>query len=165
MDIYAVKINGLDNPLGFDYDVLLCSWKVRESRGKKQISTKIQVALDESITKITWEKEGNLNSLGEPLDFMLQPYTRYYYQITVTSDVGEVARSEVCWFETAKLDDPWQAKWIGVQKEDRHPELSKTFYADDVKLCRLYICGLGIFEAYINGQKAGNDLLAPFIND
>ena len=30
---------------------------------------------------------------------------------------------------------------------------------------RLYICGLGIFEATINGQKAGNDLLAPFIND
>ena len=166
MDIYAVKINGLDNPIGFDYDVLLCSWKVRECTGKKQISAKIQVALDESITKIAWEKEGNLNSLGEPLDFALQPYTRYYYQITVTSDAGEVAQSEVCWFETAKLDDPWQAKWISVQREDSHPEFRRTFsLSGDVKSARLYICGLGVFEAYINDQKAGNDLLAPFIND
>ena len=165
MDIYAVKINGLDNPIGFDYDVLLCSWKVWKSTGKRQKSAKIQVALDESISEIVWEKEGYLNSLGEPLAFSLQPYTRYYYQITVTSDEGEEAHSKICWFETAKLDDAWQAKWIGVQKEDTHPEFFKTFYADDVKFARLYICGLGIFEAYINGQKVGNELLAPFIND
>ena len=166
MEIYAVKINGLDNPIGFDYDLLLCSWKVRESAGKKQESAKIQVALDEKFTKIVWQKKGDLNSLGEVLDVALQPYTRYYYQVTVCSDAGEKAESEICFFETARLDDPWQAKWIGVNGEDTHPEFRKVFsLSGDVKSARLYICGLGIFEAYINGQKAGNDLLAPFIND
>jgi alpha-L-rhamnosidase len=42
----------------------------------------------------------------------------------------------------------------------------KTFAVKgEVNTARLYICGLGLFEAYINGRKAGNDLLAPFIND
>lgn len=166
MEIYAVKINGLDNPIGFDYDVLLCSWKVRESTGKKQLSAKIQVALDKNIKKVVWEKEGSLNSLGETLTFSLQPYTRYYYQITVAGDAGETAQSQVCWFETAKLDEPWQAKWIGVKNGDTQPELEKTFTVKgEIQSARLYICGLGLFEASINGQKAGNDLLAPFIND
>ncbi len=166
MEIYAVKINGLDNPIGFDLNMPLCSWKVRGSSGKKQTCAMIRVSLNAEMTDTVWKKEGNLNSLGETLDFPLKPYTRYYYQVTVCSDAGENADSEICFFETAKLDEPWQAKWIGVQQGDTHPELRKNFtVSGDVKSARLYICGLGVFEAYINGQKVGNDLLAPFIND
>ena len=165
MEIYAVRLNGLDNPVGFDYDMVLCSWKIRKNTGKEQASAKIKVAVDEKFTAIVWEKEGNLNSLGEALDFELQPCTRYYYQIAVTSDAGEVAESGVHYFETAKMDTPWQGKWIGVQAGDTHPEFCASFPADGVKNARLYICGLGIFESYINGHKAGDDLLAPFIND
>ena len=165
MEIYAVKLNGLDNPVGFDYDMLQCSWKICNSNGKKQRSAKIQVATDKELRNIPWEKEGDLNSLGESLDIFPEPCTRYYYQITVTSDAGEVAKSEIHFFETAKMEQPWQAKWIGVQDGDTHPEFTKAFSAADVKSARLYICGLGIFEACINGQKVGEDLLAPFIND
>ncbi|MFR8944322.1 MAG: alpha-L-rhamnosidase N-terminal domain-containing protein [Blautia obeum] len=34
-----------------------------------------------------------------------------------------------------------------------------------IKKARLYICGLGLYEAYVNGKKAGNEYLAPFLND
>lgn len=166
MEIYAIRINGLNDPVGFDFAPLLCSWKVRGNTGKKQQGSKIQIASDKALSCILWEKEGGLNSLGEVLDLPLQPYTRYYYQITVRSDVGEQAKSDIHFFETAKLSEPWQAKWIGVQGDDTHPEFFKAFaLRKDVQSARLYICGLGIFEATINGQKAGNDLLAPFIND
>ena len=40
MEIYAVKINGLDHPMGFDFEHLLCSWKVRNNKGKKQTRAK-----------------------------------------------------------------------------------------------------------------------------
>ena len=166
MEIYAIRINGLNDPVGFDFAPLLCSWKVRGNTGKKQQGSKIQIASDKALSCILWEKEGGLNSLGEVLDLPLQPYTRYYYQITVRSDVGEQAKSDIHFFETAKLSEPWQAKWIGVQGDDTHPEFFKAFaLRKDVQSARLYICGLGIFEATINGQTAGNDLLAPFIND
>ncbi len=166
MEIYGVKINGLNSPIGFEYEPLLCSWKVRESKGTKQANVKIQVATDAELSNLVYEKKGDLNCTGEVLDLVLQPYTRYFYQITVESDAGEAAKSDIHFFETAKLNDPWQAKWIGIEEGDTHPEFQKTFAVKgEVRSARLYICGLGLFEAYINGQKAGNDLLAPFIND
>ena len=110
MEIYGAKINGLNDPIGFGYEPLLCSWKVRKSKGTKQANAKIQVATDADLAAIVYEKEGDLKCVGEVLSFALQPYTRYFYQITVESDVGEVARSEIHYFETAKRNDPWQAK-------------------------------------------------------
>ena len=166
MEIYGVKLNGLNDPIGFECEPMLCSWKVRKSKGTTQANVKIQVATDADLAAVVYEKEGDLNCAGEVLDFSLQPYTRYFYQITAQSDAGEVAKSDIHFFETAKLNDPWQAKWIGVADDDTHPEFQKTFAVmGEVNNARLYICGIGLFEAYINGQKAGNDLLAPFIND
>lgn len=166
MELYAVKINGLHNPMGYDYGIPLCSWKIRGNAGMRQSSAEIRVALDEAMTNIVWEKTGDLNSLGERLLFSLQPYTRYYYQITVRSDLGEEAKCSPQFFETGKLEQPWTAKWIGVQKDDTHPEFHKAFpIRGEVASARLYVCGLGLFEAYLNGEKAGNDLLAPFLND
>ena len=103
MEIYAVKINGLDHPMGFDFEHLLCSWKVRNNKGKKQTRAKIQVAKDEKMSEVIWKKEGGLNSLGTVIEFSMKPYTRYYFQITVHSDVGEESKSDVLYFETAKL--------------------------------------------------------------
>ena len=166
MKIYAVKINGLCNPVGYDFEIPLCSWKVQGIKGKKSLWTQISVALDEEFQQIVWDKKGNLNSYGEVLDFSLRPHTRYYFKVTVCSDLEEILQSEVNYFETAKREEPWQAKWIGVSEGDTHPEFQKVFRTDKkIKSARLYICGLGIFEASINGNKVGNDLLAPFIND
>ena len=166
MKIYGVKINGLTDPIGFEYEPLFCSWKIRDSKGKSQTNCKIQVSTDDALKSLVYEKEGDLNCTGEVLDFVLRPYTRYFYQITVQSDAGETVKSDVHFFETAKLDDPWQANWIGVADNDTHPEFHKAFAArGEVLSARLYICGLGLFEASVNGQKVGNDLLAPFIND
>ena len=166
MEIYAVKINGLNDPIGYDSDMLLCSWKVRGAKGTKQSWAKIRVCLDSELSNTVWEKEGDLESLGEKLAFSPLPYTRYYYQITVRTDVGEEQGSAVHFFETARLGEPWQARWIGVQGDKTHPEFSKSFNCEKpIRSVRLYICGLGLFEASINGRKVGNDLLAPFIND
>jgi len=168
MEIYAVKINGLKNPLGYCYDEILCSWKVRNTKGKKQAGVSIEVALDPLLRNKIYETSGaELDSLGVVLKIELKPRTRYYYRIAVTSDENETAQSEVCWFETAKLHEMWNAHWIGVNAGDCfHPEFKKEFpILKPVSEARLYICGLGLFEALINGDKAGNDFLAPFIND
>ena len=61
MNIYAIKINGLNNPVGFDYERLLCSWKVKNSCGHGQKWTRIVVSLDKTMTSIAYEKKGVLN--------------------------------------------------------------------------------------------------------
>ena len=115
-----------------------------------------------------YEKEGkDLNSLAEPLDFALIPHTRYFCRVTVEDELGDRASSETVWFETAKVNEPWIGSWIGTETCDTfHPEFIKNFgVKGKVESARLYICGLGLFEAKINGKKAGDDLLAPFITD
>lgn len=56
----------------------------------------------------------------------------------------------------------WQGKWIaGAGKE--LPLLRKTFDVQDKKIARAvaYVCGLGQFELYLNGQKCGDHFLDP----
>ena len=103
----------------------------------------------------------------QTLNMELNPYTRYYVRVMVETDENETAVSETVYFETAKMEENWSAEWIGVQDEDKfHPEFQKTFLAEkEVKKARLYITGLGLFEAYLNGEKTGTDFLAPFVND
>lgn len=166
MEIYAVKINGWNNPVGYDLEQILCSWKVRNAKGTRQTWAGIMVALDEDMTNVVYEKEGCLCSMGELLEFCTVAYTRYFYRITVKSDAGETCHSSVQYFETGKKDGQLCAAWIGVAGMDTHPEFRKIFTAKgSVEKARLYICGLGLFEAYINEKKAGEDLLAPFLND
>lgn len=65
------------------------------------------------------------------------------------------------------MERSWNAKWISPKKEDRyHPIFFKDFFIDDeIEKATLYITGLGLFEAYVNGVRVGNELLTPYISD
>ena len=171
MEIYDVKINGLTNPVGYVFDTVTLSWKVRGTAGIRQKNTKIEIAEDPAFGTMTAVREGSsLNSLAETFEFEQKPCTRYYCRITVEADgaaKSDIAVSEVCYFETAKLGEPWKGQWITTQEGDSfHPVFKKDFAASGkVRSARLYISGLGLFEAFINGEKAGADVLAPFISD
>ena len=167
MELYAIRINGLNNQIGYCTDTVLCSWKVRHAKGKKQLCAKIEVSLSSDFEDVIYCMEGDLSSLGTKLELELFPCTRYWYRVTVISDIGETAVSDGCFFETGKLSESWSAQWIGCQQQESfHPEYRKQFaLSKEVAQARLYICGLGLFEAYFGTQKVGDDLLAPFIND
>lgn len=69
------------------------------------------------------------------------------------------------WFETAKQQEPWLGQWIAAPREIANARLVKRFALPGrVVSARLYICGLGLYEAFINGQKAGDEYLAPGCN-
>ena len=67
----------------------------------------------------------------------------------------------------------WQAQWIGDDRkqfekpedfynDDPMPLFRKTFDATKkVASARLYISGLGYYEAYLNGKKVGDHVLDP----
>jgi alpha-L-rhamnosidase len=75
----------------------------------------------------------------------LRPGTRYYWRVTVWTDTL-VIKSPVAWFETAKMDQPWQAEWITPAWPDRkiHPLLRRDFLVEgEIAKARLSICGPG----------------------
>jgi alpha-L-rhamnosidase len=72
----------------------------------------------------------------------------------------------------------WQGQWIGLDRafawdvEDAHSRLSaryfrKEFSSDEkaIRDARVYIVGLGLYELYVNGEKIGDQVLAPTPTD
>ncbi len=167
MKITQLKINGITDPVGYTLDKVICSWKVEETESREQSDAKIQVSSTEDFSEILWEKKGkDLDRTGTVIDIELKPRTSYWYRVHVTGDRGDSAVGTGC-FETGKMEEEWKARWISPAKEDRfHPVLRKSFRAErPVKRARLYATGVGVFEAYLNGKKLGEEYLAPYINN
>lgn len=169
MKLYDVQINHLEDPLGFRMERVCFSWKVTDAKGKKQTGARAVVAKDAAMTDILLDTgfDENADSLCFSVKLELQPRTRYYYQIHARSDAGEEASSEVHFFETALREEPWQAKWITCDNAiKRHPVFEKRIEPrQEVAAARLYICGLGLYEASFEGQKIGDEYLTPYSND
>ena len=65
------------------------------------------------------------------------------------------------------MDEPWSAQWIVCDgaESPRHPIFSRTIaLAGEVLSARLYACGLGFYDASINGERVGDEYLAPGTN-
>ena len=76
MKVANIRINGMENPVGFDFETVCVSWKVRETSARRQQNAKIEVSLKEDFSEILWEKEGkDLNSAAEKLEFTRSAYT------------------------------------------------------------------------------------------
>lgn len=85
------------------------------------------MAKDETFADVLWDTgEAKLDSLAVKAEMNLEPCTRYYWKVIVTTDADEVLESDVQFFETAKRDEPWVGKWITCDSRmERHPIFSK----------------------------------------
>ena len=102
----------------------------------------------------------------------------YWKIITTVTAKGKKAKvkSEVKSFEISLLNqDDWQAKWIGHEFEDdvlvgktrlAARYLRKDFaLKNDIKDARLYVSGMGVYSAYLNGSEvAPEELLKPTLS-
>ncbi|MCM1122615.1 MAG: glycoside hydrolase family 78 protein [Eubacterium sp.] len=177
MQIYDMKVNHLTNPLGFRMPRTVFSWKVKEAAGKKQESARLVVAADEGLKEVLFDSgfDAAADSLAWQIRLELKPRTRYYWTVTVRSDAGEESTGEVQWFETAKMQEAWEGKWITCDSgEKRHPYFEKEIaVTKPVKRARLYISGLGLYEAYYRipegdscrEERIGEEYLTPYSND
>lgn len=99
-----------------------------------------------------------------------------YWKVKVWNDKGKESE----WSKPAKwsmglLDkSDWKGYWIGLDSligNDKKFSLSarylrKEFNAEKtIKRATAYICGLGLFDLYINGAKIGNQVLAPALSE
>jgi len=168
MKITETRINGVENPIGFHYDNLLCSWKVEGTESQRQKEATVEVSLSADFAEIVWQKTGaGLSQTGVQADIALKPRTTYYYRVKVTGDKGDTAVSETGTFETGKMQEKWEADWIAAAADDDiHPIMRKKVRIEkEVKRARWYVSGVGLFEAYINGEKQGEEYLTPYVTN
>lgn len=162
MRVERCQVNHLTNPLGYAIDRPVFSWVVRDAKGTQATASRLVVRQGGgAIWDTGW---AGLNSLATPAEIALMPRTRYTWTVAVRTDAGEEAESEESWFETGKGSEPWAGQWIGCDDaEPRHPIFSRQIAPRKaVASARLYICGLGLYEARWNGEKIGCEYLTPY---
>ena len=166
MYISNIWINGLENPIGYDYNPLIISWRVSGGYGERLRNVSLEIATDEEFQDSVYLKEDNMQSSGVKVDLDLKPRTKYYVRIIMVT-IREKSIGKTCFFETGKMEEKWDALWIGYNNEQTfHPTFSKGFTLNKkIQDAKLYICGLGLYEAYLNSEKIGDEVLTPFIND
>ena len=165
MNIHQLRAQHIERPLGYDMERPVLTWVVAESTGKRQQSARVVVAADPEMTRVLHDSgEADCPSLGYAVPMDLAPRTRYYWQVTVTADDGDRGASEVSWFETGKRDEAWAGRWIAMAGEaETHPVLRRRLTVrPGLRSARLYICGLGLYEATVNGAPVTDEALTPF---
>lgn len=108
----------------------------------------------------------------------LEPGRDYYWTVRAHTNAGTTQWSEPHRFSTALADDAWKADWIGENRlsnpgenqDSLHTRLAARYLRKEfdngrrkVRRAMLYISGLGACEAYLNGERIGDDFLAPAI--
>lgn len=170
MKVTNLRTNHFENPIGYQISPLSLSWKVENAKGKKTQMAQVKIFQDQQLMELAWDstKRADINSASCLPDFVPNERTRYYWQVQVWDDAGDYGISEVAFFETAP--EKIKGKWITAPFEkEAHSVYQKIWKLpsaeDQVKNARLYISGMGLYEAYLNGKKVGDEYLTPFYND
>ena len=172
-----LKVNNLTTPLGIDTQPLFCWTNRTKTTGRVQTAYQIIVAstqeLAESHTGDLWDT-GKVSS-GENFDIAyegksLTSCTDYYWSVRVWDETDTASDwTNVARFGTGMLQpSDWTAKWIGGTRQTRGretapaPMLRKSFeLSQSVKVAKVYVCGLGIFDLKINGKVSDDSVLKP----
>jgi len=171
------------NPMGIEADKPGLSWIIESSgRSQRQRGYEILVASNEQIlrqNKADLWNSGKVESSqtiqifydGKPLKSGM----RVYWKVRIWDKNNKVSPwSQTAFWEMALVNsEDWSGQWINDGKEIAKKD--EDFYKDDpvglfrkefntdkpIKRGRLYISGLGYYEAYLNGKRIGNYLLDP----
>ncbi|MEZ0116733.1 family 78 glycoside hydrolase catalytic domain [Heyndrickxia faecalis] len=160
MQITDILVNHMHEPVGFELNDLRIEFKVQNGTYMK-ITKQLTIWTNDENAPVYQTAELDFNNNYFDVNLDLLPRTRYHIKITVRTE-REWA-SGTSFFETGKRDEPYLAEWIG--NADKH--LQNTLFkkeitiAKEIDSARLYITGLGLYEAYFDDQKIGDEYLTP----
>lgn len=172
MTIINLKTDYRKKPLGIDNMQPMFGWNVdtkKKNWFQKQyrilVSTKRRELGDNRASSWDsgWVVSGSMRNITYQ-GANLGSNTRYYWKVIIESREGEIAESPVVFFETGLLNvEDWHGKWIGETEDHVYHIFRRTFSVEGktVKRARLFVCGLGHYEFYINGNRVGDAVLEP----
>ncbi|MCP4121255.1 MAG: family 78 glycoside hydrolase catalytic domain [Bacteroidetes bacterium] len=174
----------LTNPKGIDATHPQLSWQLKsDQRGQRQIAYRLLVASSqEKLAKDEgdlWDSGKIKSDQSRHIEYngkSLQSRTLCFWKVMVWPALSEAegdkdgkpsAWSEPAFWSMGLLEkDDWTAQWIGSPDSITAPYYRHTFHLDDVPgRAPVYLASLGYFELFINGEKVGNEVLAPAVSN
>lgn len=172
VEVVDLKCEYAENPLGVDLRNPRLYWRMESGeRGQEQTAWRVLVAysqenLDEDRGDL-WDsgKRESGQSIHVPYEGERVGSTeQVYWKVRVWDKDDEPSDwSDVATWTTGRFhDEQWKGKWIGAPARHESTMLRREFpVKPDLKRAVLHVSGLGHYEAFINGERVGNDLLTP----
>jgi alpha-L-rhamnosidase len=177
--IDQLSVEYMQEPIGLEVNAPRLGWKMSgKEYGLKQSAYQVIVAKDpgdlESGSVLHWDSgkvysgnQVNIIYQGEPL----MAGERYHWKVRVWDQDDKISDySDISFWEMGLFDGSyWTGDWISaVEPVDSLPPLlpapfmRKEFsIPGNIVSARLYISGLGYYQAYLNGEKVGDHVLDP----
>jgi alpha-L-rhamnosidase len=161
-----LRVEHLSEALGIDTARPRFSWWLPDG-AREQLAYRIR-------TDTGWDSgrvESSDSVLVEYAGPALRSGQRVEWQVRVWTEAGESEWSDTCAFELGLLDaEDWSARWIAPVERELSPAGSRPamlvrgeLELPDVPVtrARLYATAHGIYEAFVNGARAGDAELTP----
>ncbi len=166
----------LTDPNGIDETEPQLSWQmVSDIRGQKPTAYQLLVA--SSREKLAKEKGDLWNSgkiksgksrLVNYSGRALQSRTECFWKVRVWDKDGRPSSwsGPAYWSMGLLKKEDWTAQWIASPDSVTAPYFRHAFKLDRLpERASLYLVSLGYYELYINGEKVGDEVLAPAVSN
>ena len=168
----------LENPLGIDDKCPYLSWQISANeRNVLQSAYQIQVAhtIHQLIAGDTllWDSGKTISRNTTSILYAgpeCESRQRYTWRVRVWNQQEQPSSwSEPAWWEMGLLDEKeWTANWIEADWDEDPkafnpcPFLRRGFTMNkEVVSAKLYITAHGLYEAWMNGQRVGDQVFTP----
>ena len=187
IEINNLRCELIDNPVGIDIAVPRLSWEL-DSKERSVIQLSYRILVSSSLEKLN-ANEGDLwdSRTVKSDESVFIPYggeilksrMECYWKVCVNTNKGKSEWSKPAkWTMGLLTPQEWDAKWIGLDQsfEWEDPTADNTRLAaryfrkeftalQQPEKATLYLCGLGLYKLYINGEMIGEQELSPTPTD
>lgn len=184
--ITDLRTEQLKNPAGIDVRQPRLSWRI-ESNEQNVIQTAYHI-LVASTPELLEQGKGDIWDSGKIESDVsqwiayqgktLKRNAPYYWKVKIDTNKGTTDWSTPAFWTTGLFNEAdWQGQWIGLDKaapgdsETQWSRLAARYLRKEfalkkeVKRATVHIAGMGLYELFINGQRIGNQVLAPAPTD
>lgn len=155
-------VNYRTNPIGIETMAPEFSWKMKSDViGKEQKAYRIRVSRCIDGKDTVWDSGRVESGMSVGINYSgaaLDTAARYYWTATVWDESGKEYSTEQSFFETGVTEDSeWvNTPFIQVNEVSEAAPIFRTEGSVDGEVinARLYATAAGVYDAYINGEKA-----------
>lgn len=173
LSVKHLLLENQSDPVGIDVMKPRFNWQLSsDKRNMLQTAYEIKVDVAPGAKGLFWSSGKVASAQSLQVEYAgpaLQPAQKYYWHVRVWGNDGKAS----AWSETAAWQmgllnaTDWKANWIeaGYTEDSINrpsPLLRHQFVLDKkIKSATVFITAHGLYEAFINGRRVGNDWLTP----
>jgi alpha-L-rhamnosidase len=166
-----LTVDHYTNPVGFGGEPVFGWTLASDRRNVVQTMFRFQLSSAADFSCLLYDS-GEVASARSvayrPDGLRLRPATRYWWRVSVIAEPGGMsALSEPATFVTSLLGGDWGAAFVSAETAADAMSSAGTFVRGrftaegEIKAAYAFSTALGLYHLYLNGEKAGQDELAP----